>query len=293
MAWPGSKALYLPDVYVPPPPPSCGQWPAGFFTDWFRIYVQVGTTMTQAHLTLWTIPCLQPLWPVFQLLRISFGRNQCLSRTLHSSYWAWVSWAQFSTSTEGLTSPVFHGEKPWGSERLCLVDLEWYQPHFKVEQWACTLLAVFAGKQLKVERDSCLSALLTGDGSCLPLVFLPDLTNEYVVIWCLSVHSCPRRVAFIIKPEQNGVAPAEVSWKMQLRCLLRLLLAKAKKVLMDYLGEQRLPEDSKFAILCLTKQPSTCTMFQLRKYLHIWLWSHRQYYCNSFRACFETVHPLT
>ncbi len=43
-------------------------------TDWSQDSAQVGTTMTQAHLTLWTIPAYN-LFDLYSVAPYLFGRN--------------------------------------------------------------------------------------------------------------------------------------------------------------------------------------------------------------------------
>lgn len=192
--------------------------------------------------------------------------------------------AQFSTSTEGFNlAQSFYGEKPLEEalKDCALVDLSGIGYTLVSGTSAQNFVeAVFAGKQLEVGETS-FERALTGDGSLSSIGLLARSgQNEYVVLDA-SERSLvlDEWLSIIASVEQNGVAPyAEVSLEDATPLLTPLLLAgkKAKKVLMDYLGEQRLPEDSKLCNLMLDQTiPALVANVSSKKCLHIWLWSHR------------------
>ena len=167
--------------------------------------------------------------------------------------------AQFSTSTEGFNlAQSFYGEKPLEEAlRDCaLVDLSGISYTLISGAVAQNFVeAVFAGKQLEVGETS-FECTLTGDGSLSSIGLLARSgQNEYVVLDASERSLVLEEwLSIIASVEQNGVAPyVEVSLEDATPLLTPLLLAgkKAKKVLMDYLGEQQLPEDSKLCNLML------------------------------------------
>lgn len=73
MAWPGSKDFtYQTTMLSPNYPVANNQLVSS--TDWSQDSVQVGTTITQAHLTLWTIPSYN-LFDLYSVTPYLFGRN--------------------------------------------------------------------------------------------------------------------------------------------------------------------------------------------------------------------------
>ena len=167
--------------------------------------------------------------------------------------------AQFSTLTEGFNlAQSFYGEKPLEEalKDCALIDLSGIGYTLVSGTAAQNFVeAVFAGKQLEIGETS-FECALRGDGSLSSIGLLARSgQNEYVVLDA-SERSLvlDEWLSIIASVEQNGVAPyAEVSLEDATPLLTPLLLAgkKAKKVLMDYLGEQRLPEDSKLCNLML------------------------------------------
>ena len=211
--------------------------------------------------------------------------------------------AQFSTSTEGFNlAQSFYGEKPL-EEALkdsALIDLSGIGYTLVSGASAQNFMeAVFAGKQLEVGEAS-FECALTGDGSLSSIGLLARSgQNEYVVLDA-SERSLvlDEWLSIIASVEQNGVAPyAEVSLEDATPLLTPLLLAgkKAKKVLMDYLGEQRLPEDSKLCNLMLDQTiPALVANVSTKKvpaYLVMVPPVHTVILFRSLLS-FETVHPL-
>lgn len=211
--------------------------------------------------------------------------------------------AQFSTSTEGFNlAQSFYGEKPLEEalKDCALIDLSGIGYTLVSGVAAQNFVeAVFAGKQLEVGETS-FECALTGDGS---LSFIGLLArsgqNEYVVLDA-SERSLvlDEWLSIIASVEQNGVAPyAEVSLEDATPLLTPLLLAgkKVKKVLMDYLGEQRLPEDSKLCNLMLDQTiPALVANVSTKKvpaYLVMVPPVHTVILFRSLLS-FETVHPL-
>ena len=211
--------------------------------------------------------------------------------------------AQFSTSTEGFNlAQSFYGEKPLEEAlRDCaLVDLSGISYTLISGAVAQNFVeAVFAGKQLEVGETS-FECALTGDGSLSSIGLLARSgQNEYVV---LDASECSlvleEWLSIIASVEQNGVAPyAEVSLDDATPLLTPLLLAgkKAKKVLMDYLGEQQLPEDSKLCNLMLDQTiPALIANISTKKvpaYLVMVPPVHTVILFRSLLS-FEMVHPL-
>ncbi len=123
--------------------------------------------------------------------------------------------------------------------------------------------------------------------------------NEYVVLDASERSLVLEEwLSIIASVEQNGVAPyAEVSLEDATPLLTPLLLAgkKAKKVLMDYLGEQQLPEDSKLCNLMLDQTiPALIANVSTKKvpaYLVMVPPVHTVILFRSLLS-FETVHPL-
>ena len=211
--------------------------------------------------------------------------------------------AQFSTSTEGFNlAQSFYGEKPLEEalKDCALIDLSGIGYTLVSGTSAQNFVeAVFAGKQLEVGETS-FECSLTGDGSLSSIGLLARSgQNEYVVLDA-SERSLvlDEWLSIIASVEQNGVAPyAEVSLEDATPLLTPLLLAgkKAKKVLMDYLGEQRLPEDSKLCNLMLDQTiPALVANVSTKKvpaYLVMVPPVHTVILFRSLLS-FETVHPL-
>lgn len=211
--------------------------------------------------------------------------------------------AQFSTSTEGFNlAQSFYGEKPLEEalKDCALVDLSGISYTLVSGTSAQNFVeAVFAGKQLEVGETS-FECALTGDGSLSSIGLLARSgQNEYVVLDA-SERSLvlDEWLSIIASVEQNGVAPyAEVSLEDATPLLTPLLLAgkKAKKVLMDYLGEQKLPEDSKLCNLMLDQTiPVLVANVSTKKvpaYLVMVPPVHTVILFRSLLS-FETVHPL-
>ena len=211
--------------------------------------------------------------------------------------------AQFSTSTEGFNlAQSFYGEKPLEEalKDCALIDLSGIGYTLVSGTSAQNFVeAVFAGKQLEVGETS-FECTLTGDGSLSSIGLLARSgQNEYVVLDA-SERSLvlDEWLSIIASVEQNGVAPyAEVSLEDATPLLTPLLLAgkKAKKILMDYLGEQRLPEDSKLCNLMLDQTiPALVANVSTKKvpaYLVMVPPVHTVILFRSLLS-FETVHPL-
>lgn len=211
--------------------------------------------------------------------------------------------AQFSTSTEGFNlAQSFYGEKPLEEalKDCALIDLSGIGYTLVSGVAAQNFVeAVFAGKQLEVGEAS-FECALTGDGSLSSIGLLARSgQNEYVVLDA-SERSLilDEWLSIIASVEQNGVAPyAEVSLDDATPLLTPLLLAgkKAKKVLMDYLGEQQLPEDSKLCNLMLDQTiPVLVANVSTKKvpaYLVMVPPVHTVILFRSLLS-FETVHPL-
>ena len=211
--------------------------------------------------------------------------------------------AQFSTSTEGFNlAQSFYGEKPLEEalKDCALIDLSGIGYTLVSGTSAQNFVeAVFAGKQLEVGETS-FECALTGDGSLSSIGLLARSgQNEYVVLDA-SERSLvlDEWLSIIASVEQNGVAPyAEVSLEDATPLLTPLLLAgkKAKKVLMDYLGEQRLPEDSKLCNLMLDQTiPALVVNISTKKvpaYLVMVPPVHTVILFRSLLS-FEMVHPL-
>lgn len=211
--------------------------------------------------------------------------------------------AQFSTSTEGFNlAQSFYGEKPFEEtlKDCALVDLSGISYTLVSGAVAQSFVeAVFAGKQLEVGETSFESAL-TGDGSLSSIGLLARSgQNEYVVLDASERSLVLEEwLSIIASVEQNGVAPyAEVSLEDATPLLTPLLLAgkKAKKVLMDYLGEQQLPEDSKLCNLMLDQTiPALVANVSTKKvpaYLVMVPPVHTVILFRSLLS-FEMVHPL-
>ena len=211
--------------------------------------------------------------------------------------------AKFSTSTEGFNlAQSFYGEKPFEEalKDCALVDLSGISYTLVSGTVAQNFVeAVFAGKQLEVEETS-FECALTGDGSLSSIGLLARSgQNEYVVLDA-SERSLvlDEWLSIIASVEQNGVAPyAEVSLEDATPLLTPLLLPgkKAKKVLMDYLGEQKLPEDSKICNLMLDQTiPALVANVSTKKvpaYLVMVPPVHTVILFRSLLS-FEMVHPL-
>ena len=211
--------------------------------------------------------------------------------------------AQFSTSTEGFNlAQSFYGEKPLEEalKDCALIDLSGIGYTLVSGTSSQNFVeAVFAGKQLEVGEAS-FECALTGDGSLSSIGLLARSgQNEYVVLDA-SERSLvlDEWLSIIASVEQNGVAPyAAVSLEDATPLLTPLLLAgkKAKKVLMDYLGEQKLPEDSKLCNLMLDQTiPALVANVSTKKvpaYLVMVPPVHTVILFRSLLS-FETVHPL-
>ena len=211
--------------------------------------------------------------------------------------------AQFSTSIEGFNlAQSFYGEKPLEEalKDCALVDLSGISYTLVSGAVAQNFVeAVFAGRQLEVGEAS-FECALTGDGSLSSIGLLARSgQNEYVVLDA-SERSLvlDEWLSIIASVEQNGVAPyAEVSLEDATPLLTPLLLAgkKAKKVLLDYLGEQQLPEDSKLCNLMLDQTiPALIANVSTKKvpaYLAMVPPVHTVILFRSLLS-FEMVHPL-
>lgn len=211
--------------------------------------------------------------------------------------------AQFSTSTEGFNLPQsFYGEKPLEEalKDCALIDLSGIGYTLVSGTSAQNFVeAVFAGKQLEVGETS-FECALTGDGSLSSIGLLARSgQNEYVVLDASERSLVLEEwLSIIASVEQNGIVPyAEVSLEDATPLLTPLLLAgkKAKKVLMDYLGEQQLPEDSKLCNLMLDQTiPALVANVSTKKvpaYLVMVPPVHTVILFRSLLS-FEMVHPL-
>lgn len=211
--------------------------------------------------------------------------------------------AQFSTSTEGFNlAQSFYGEKPLEEalKDCALIDLSGIGYTLVSGTSSQNFVeAVFAGKQLEVGEAS-FECALTGDGSLSSIGLLARSgQNEYVVLDA-SERSLvlDEWLSIIASVEQNGVAPyAAVSLEDATPLLTPLLLAgkKAKKVLMDYLGEQKLPEDSKLCNLMLDQTiPALVANVSTKKVPAYLIMVPPVHTVILFRSLlsFETVHPL-
>lgn len=210
---------------------------------------------------------------------------------------------QFSTSTEGFNlAQSFYGEKPLEEalKDCALIDLSGIGYTLVSGTSAQNFVeAVFAGKQLEVGETS-FECALTGDGSLSSIGLLARSgQNEYVVLDA-SERSLvlDEWLSIIASVEQKCVAPyAEVSLEDATPLLTPLLLAgkKAKKILMDYLGEQKLPEDSRLCNLMLDQTiPALVANVSTKKvpaYLVMVPPVHTVILYRSLLS-FETVHPL-
>ena len=211
--------------------------------------------------------------------------------------------AQFSTSTEGFNlAQSFYGEKPLEEalKDCVLVDLSGISYTLVSGAMAQNFVeAVFAGKQLEVGETS-FECALTGDGSLSSIGLLARSgQNEYVVLDASERSLVLEEwLSIIASVEQNGVAPyAEVSLDDATPLLTPLLLAgkKAKKVLMDYLSEQQLPEDSKLCNLMLDQTiPALVANVSTKKVPAYLVMVPPVHTIILFRSLlsFETVHPL-
>ena len=211
--------------------------------------------------------------------------------------------AQFSTSTEGFNlAQSFYGEKPLEEalKDCALIDLSGIGYTLVSGTSSQNFVeAVFAGKQLEVGEAS-FECALTGDGSLSSIGLLARSgQNEYVVLDASERSLVLEEwLSIIASVEQNGVAPyAEVSLEDATPLLTPLLLAgkKAKKVLMDYLGEQQFPDDSQLCNLMLDQTiPALVANVSTKKvpaYLVMVPPVHTVILFRSLLS-FETVHPL-
>lgn len=211
--------------------------------------------------------------------------------------------AQFSTSTEGFNlAQSFYGEKPLEEalKDCALIDLSGIGYTLVSGTSSQNFVeAVFAGKQLEVGEAS-FECALTGDGSLSSIGLLARSgQNEYVVLDASERSLVLEEwLSIIASVEQNGVAPyAEVSLEDATPLLTPLLLAgkKAKKVLMDYLSEQQLPEDSKLCNLMLDQTiPALVANVSTKKVPAYLVMVPPVHTIILFRSLlsFETVHPL-
>ena len=211
--------------------------------------------------------------------------------------------AQFSSSTEGFNfAESFFGEKPLEEalKDCALVDLSGISYTLVSGAVAQNFVeAVFAGKQLEVGETS-FECALTGDGSLSSIGLLARSgQNEYVVVDASERSLILEEwFAVIASVEQNGVAPyAEVALEDATPLLTPLLLAgkKAKNVLLDYLGEQELPQDSSLCNLLLDQSiPALVANVSSKKipaYLVMVPPVHTVILFRSLLS-FEVVHPL-
>ena len=211
--------------------------------------------------------------------------------------------AQFSTSTEGFNlAQSFYGEKPLEEalKDCALVDLSGISYTLVSGAVAQNFVeTVFAGKQLEVGETS-FECALTGDGSLSSIGLLARSgQNEYVVLDASERSLVLEEwLSIIASVEQNGVAPyAEVSLEDATPLLTPLLLAgkKAKKVLMDYLGEQQFPDFSQLCNLMLDQTiPALVANVSTKKvpvYLVMVPPVHTVILFRSLLS-FEMVHPL-
>ena len=211
--------------------------------------------------------------------------------------------AQFSTSPEGFNlAQSFYGEKPLEDalKDCVLVDLSGISYTLVSGASAQNFVeAVFAGKQLEIGETS-FECVLTGDGSLSSIALLARSgQNEYVVLDASKRSLILEEwLSIIASVEQNGIALyAEVSLENATPLLTPLLLAgkKIEKVLMDYLGEQQLPEDSKLCNLMLDQTiPALVANVSTKKvpaYLVMIPPVHTVILFRSLLS-FETVHPL-
>ena len=211
--------------------------------------------------------------------------------------------AQFSTSTEGFNlAQSFYGEKPLEEalKDCALVDLSGISYTLISGAVAQNFVeAVFAGKQLEVGETS-FECALTGDGSLSSIGLLARSgQNEYVVLDASERSLVLEEwLSIIASVEQNGVAPyAEVSLEDATPLLTPLLLAgkMAKKVLMDYLGEQQYQDDSQLCNHMLDQTiPDLVANVSTKKvpaYLVMVPPVHTVILFRSLLS-FEMVHPL-
>lgn len=211
--------------------------------------------------------------------------------------------AQFSSSTEGFNfAESFFGEKPFEAavQDCALVDLSGMSYTLVSGTAGKSFVeAVFAGKKLEVGEVS-FECALTGDGSLASIGLLARSgQNEYVVVDASERSLILEEwFAVIASVEQNGVAPyAEVALEDATPLLTPLLLAgkKAKKVLLDYLGEQELPQDSSLCNLLLDQSiPALVANVSSKKipaYLVMVPPVHTVILFRSLLS-FEVVHPL-
>lgn len=211
--------------------------------------------------------------------------------------------AQFSTSTEGFTlAQSFYGEKPVEEalKDCALIDLSGISYTLVNGATAQNFVeTVFAGKKLEVGEAS-FECALTGDGSLSSIGLLARSGQHEYVVLDASERSLVLAdwLSIIASVEQNDISPyAEVSLDNATPLLTPLLLAgkKAKKILMDYLGEQKLPESSNLCNLmfdqtipALVANVSTKTV---PAYLVMVPPVHTVILFRSLLS-FESVHPL-
>ena len=211
--------------------------------------------------------------------------------------------AQFTSSTEGfMFAESFFGEKPFEAaiQDCALVDLSGVNYTLINGNTAQDFIeAVFAGKKLEV-GEAAFECAFTGDGSLASIGLLARSgQNEYVVLDASERSLILREwLSVIASVEQNGIVPyAEVTLADATHLLTPLLLAgkKAKKVLIDYLGEQKLPQESELCNLLLDQSiPALIANVSTKKIPAYLVMVQPVHTVILFRSLlsFETVHPI-